>query len=449
MAKALVDYYCCPESLLKLEVAGPLSMDRGYFLLGGNVTCYGRTLEGHLAQRLPSDLHDVAGDIRIEESTGFLPFDLDEVIDNLRYERYTRSVGSAGTDGSVKSLIRYVYYFFRPFMPLWFRKHLQKAYFLARKTDCFPSWPVDFTVEKIFEKLLAQLLPLIPGQKMPFIWFWPRGHAGCVIMTHDVETTRGRDFCSRMMDMDESFSVPSSFQIVPEKRYPVSDGFLKTIKARGFEVNLHGLDHEGNLFDEQNRFRERAQRINDYAKQYGAMGFRSPVLYRNPDWLDALEFSYDMSTPNVGHLDPQPGGCCTVMPYFLGDIVELPLTCTQDHTLFNIMGDYSINLWKTQVELIVTRHGLASFIVHPDYVIGRRAWHAYELLLGYLSEMRKQKNLWIALPREVDAWWRRRKQMRLVRDSDEWRIEGKGAAEARVAYARMEGGSVIYELNQR
>ena len=37
-------------------------------------------------------------------------------------------------------------------------------------------------------------------------------------------------------------------------------------------------------------------------------------MYRNQDWYDVFEFSYDMSVPNVAHLDPMRGGCCTVMP---------------------------------------------------------------------------------------------------------------------------------------
>ncbi len=40
-------------------------------------------------------------------------------------------------------------------------------------------------------------------------------------------------------------------------------------------------------------------------------------MYREQRWFDAFEFSYDMSVPNAAHLEPQRGGCCTVMPYFL------------------------------------------------------------------------------------------------------------------------------------
>jgi hypothetical protein len=112
----------------------------------------------------------------------------------------------------------------------------------------------------------------------------------------------------------------------------------------------------------------RVAKINHYGREWGVDGFRAAVLYRRQEWFKDLEFSYDMSVPNVAHLDPQRGGCCTVMPYFVGGLLELPVTTTQDYTLFHILRDYKADLWKTQIELIMEKHGLLSFIVHPDYV---------------------------------------------------------------------------------
>ena len=103
-----------------------------------------------------------------------------------------------------------------------------------------------------------------------------------------------------------------------------------------------------------------------YARRFNAAGFRSAALYRNLEWLQTLDFSYDMSVPSVGHLEAQRGGCCSVFPFFAGRMVELPLTTTQDYSLFHILKDHSIELWKKQLELITERHGLASFITHPE-----------------------------------------------------------------------------------
>jgi len=305
---------------------------------------------------------------------------------------------------------------------------------------------VDQTVDQIFESMLLLALRAKGIDRMPFIWFWPDGHSSCAVITHDVETTAGRDFCDKLMDLNDSYGIKSSFQLVPEVRYTVTDELLRSIRDRGFEVDVHDLNHDGNLFRDRDEFLRRVARINAYGKQFGAIGYRSGVLYRNLDWYDAFDFSYDMSVPNVGHLDPQPGGCCTTKPYFIGKILEIPVTATQDYTLFHIFQQYSTDLWKQQIQMIVEKHGMASFIVHPDYVIEERARKVYANLLAHLAQLRAASNLWIALPRDVDSWWRVRNQMRLVETDGRWRIEGEGKERARVAYAEIHDGAIRYTI---
>jgi hypothetical protein len=171
------------------------------------------------------------------------------------------------------------------------------------------------------------------------------------------------------------------------------------------------------------------------------------VLYRNLEWYDELGFSYDMSVPNVAHLDPQRGGCCTVMPYFIGRVLELPLTTTQDYSLFHILRDYSLGLWEEQIDRILARHGLLSFNIHPDYIAEERALAVYVALLSRLRMIRDKHNLWAALPREVNSWWRQRSRMELVRDGGCWRIEGEGSEHARIAHAHLEGDRLVYRLD--
>jgi len=148
------------------------------------------------------------------------------------------------------------------------------------------------------------------------------------------------------------------------------------------------LEHEkSRLEKERQEFERRAARINGYVRKYDVRGFRAGAMYRKQDWYDVFKFSYDMSVPNVAHLEPKRGGCCTVMPFFIGNILELPLTLAQDYSLFHILDDYSLGVWQQQLALIRERHGLMSFITHPDYLIDDRARAVYVSLLAHLKQM--------------------------------------------------------------
>ena len=135
-----------------------------------------------------------------------------------------------------------------------------------------------------------------------------------------------------------------------------------------------------------------------------------------------------------------------MMPYFVGDILELPVTTTQDYTLFNVLEDYSIDLWKQQIGLIMSKHGFISFIVHPDYVIEPRKRKIYKALLDHLVRLREERDVWITTAGEVNRWWRQRAEMKLIGSDNNWEIEGSGKERARIAYATEEDGGLVLTL---
>ena len=125
----------------------------------------------------------------------------------------------------------------------------------------------------------------------------------------------------------------------------------------------------------------------------------------------------------------------------------MKLTATMhDYSLFIILRSYLLELWQKQIELITQKHGLITFIVHPDYVIEKRARDTYQTLLEYIARMRSEGKVWLALTREVANWWRQRQQMKLVQGSGAWRIEGPGKERARIAYAAVDGGEISFEI---
>jgi hypothetical protein len=440
-SNSLTDYYRCPERYARMEVRRREPVGRGYFRFGAGATCYGNCYGQQPAQDPDGTLPDASQEVAVENETIYLPFDPKEIADNLRHEIYVGDWRSGTTSTLAK-----MYYFVRPVLPVSVRRHLQKFHLRNWGKLNFPQWPVDCSVDNLFEELMLLALKAAGQKRIPFIWFWPEGHSACAIMTHDVETAAGRDFCPTLIEIDESFGIKASIQVVPEERYSVTPAFLQSIRERGFEVVVHDLNHDGHLYKNREQFLERVAKINAYGKQFGADGFRAAVLYRKQVWYDALKCSFDMSVPNVAHLDPQRGGCCTVMPYFLGDIVEIPVTTVQDYTLFHILDDYSIGLWKQQCSIILEKHGLMSFIVHPDYVMTARQRSVYESLLSFLADMRNKNGVWITTPGEVNRWWRQRAELRLVNGAEGWQIEGAGKERARIAWASETDGRVVVEL---
>jgi hypothetical protein len=95
--------------------------------------------------------------------------------------------------------------------------------------------------------------------------------------------------------------------------------------------------------------------------------------------------------------------------------------------------------------MILAKNGLASFIVHPDYIAEAKTQAVYKDLLAMLVELRSREALWFALPGEIDRWWRARNRMSLVNDNGSWRIVGEGAERAVLAFAREVDGQLIYE----
>ena len=444
MNKYVTQYYRCSERHIKFSLAGQLSQEKGYFRFGNEGLYHGQLARDTPSSTLNGKLCDVTSHISNNNGITYLPFDVTQVVDNHRLELY--ATNSRHNESVLDSIPNKMYYLLRPLLPGGVRRPFQKAWLSNWKALKFPQWPVDRSVDLLFEQLLIASLRASGLEQIPFIWFWPDGAPSCAIMTHDVEGKRGRDFCVKVMDLDDAYGIKASIAIVPELRYEVTTEYLDSIWKRGFEVCVQDLNHDGLLFNDWEEYLARVEKINAYGKQYGATGFRSAVLYRNQMWLDQLKFSYDMSVPNVAHLEPQRGGCCTVMPYFVGDILELPVTTTQDYALFNYLNEYSIDLWKRQIELVMEQHGLASFIVHPDYITKSREWNVYKSLLAHLAQLRDEKKLWIPLSGEVDRWWRQRAKMTLVEDQHGIRIEGEGSERARIAYASEMKGRLVYTL---
>src|SRR5207237_4377710 len=157
------------------------------------------------------------------------------------------------------------------------------------------------------------------------------------------------------------------------------------------------------LYYSKQRFLKRAAHINEALKRFGAVGFRSPQVHRNLQWLQALDVLYDASCFDYDPYQPFPGGTGSIWPFVAGKFIELPYTVPQDHTLFYVMRERDISIWKRKTAWLVENCGMILTLTHPDYLLEKDHLKHYDEYLGYLNEIR---NAWHCLPREMAEWYR-------------------------------------------
>jgi peptidoglycan/xylan/chitin deacetylase (PgdA/CDA1 family) len=332
----------------------------------------------------------------------YVPFDLEEA-----YSNYVTEACSHG--GDVRKLSEgqlKLYYRLKGLLPREFWLTLRRLFIRLGHPPSFPSWPFDRSVDRLLRFYALCLLLELDQTEAFFSWFWPGTHQAALVLSHDVESAAGLRLALELADLEEERGFRSSFNIVGAQ-YEIDMRIVHELQGRGFEIGLHGLQHDRSLFSSRAEFERQLPGLAQAAKALGAQGFRSPATHRVLDWLEELPVDYDCTVPHSDPYEPQPGGCCSLWPFMLGRIVELPYTMPQDHTLFTLLRRRSVSPWLEQAKAIEQRFGLIQVLSHPDrgYLGDTDKREFYVELLDALSE---REQLWKALPREVASWWRQR-----------------------------------------
>ncbi len=318
-----------------------------------------------------------------------------------------------------------LYYKLKPFVPRRIQIEVRRQIVLRKRSQVSHVWPID-------ER----------AGKPPEGWTgWPDGKKFALVLTHDVETAEGQEKCLGLMEMEKKLGFRSSFNFVVEE-YRSFPELRVYLEQQGFEVGIHGLRHNKNLYKSRSEFERSARKINRYIKEWQCVGFRSPSMYHNLDWIGDLDIQYDSSTFDTDPFEPQPDGAGTIFPFWVPSnrgtqhsasvlqlsstsytlhpspsvtkgYVELPYTLPQDFTLFIIMGEANIDIWKKKLDWIAEKGGMALLITHPDYMrfgsengaVAQYALEFYRELLEYV-ERNYAGNYWNALPREVASFCR-------------------------------------------
>lgn len=338
---------------------------------------------------------------RRDDGSGALPFDPNEAYANLVSEAWM--AGASPKRLSQRQLE--TFYRVKRFIPRSAQLALRRALIRWQSVPSFPRWPLDDGVERLVTAYGASILASAEVDELPFRWFWPAQHRAALVLTHDVESTEGIRLAVELADLEEKHGFRSAFNF--GAWYDVDPGVLRDLTSRGFEVGMHGLVHDGSLFSSRREFDRQLPLLRALAEKLGAVGFRSPATHRVIDWLAELPVEYDGTIPHSDPYEPQPGGCCSLWPFFVGDVVELPYTLPQDHTLLTLLGHRTPALWVDTAREIERRFGLIHCISHPDpgYLgdADKRAIYA-----EFLTAMTERERVWHAVPADVARWWRGR-----------------------------------------
>ncbi len=295
---------------------------------------------------------------------------------------------------------RDAYYLMKPLIPRDVQLLLRRRFVRIKRFRNQYVWPIDPDCAA-------------PPQDWPG---WPDGKRFALVLTHDVDTQPGHDKCLRLMALEKKMGFRSAFYFVPE-RYSVSPDLRQQLRRNGFEVGVHGLTHDGKLYSSRRVFLERAEKINKYIRQWGAVGFRSPAMHHNLEWIHDLDIDYDASTFDTDPFEPQSDGLGTIFPQWIGNgsreggYVELPYTLVQDFTLFILMGETDTSIWRRKLDWIAEQGGMALLNTHPDYMRfspderSRELYPValYQDFLKYLNAEYKE-HYWHVLPKDLASY---------------------------------------------
>lgn len=302
------------------------------------------------------------------------------------------------------------YYGLKPYVPWRVRMALRRMSARRKRERVSQVWPIDES---------AALPPAgWPG--------WPDGKKFAFVITHDVESSDGLAKCERLAELEQQLGFRSCFNFIPEGPYQVSSELRASLIARGFEIGVHDLHHDGKLFRSRRDFERKAARINGHLRDWKAQGFRAGFMLRNLPWLHDLDIRYDSSTFDTDPFEPQSDGAGTIFPFWLptpaarssaagaGDgYVELPYTLPQDSTLFLVLQEPTAEIWLKKLDWVAHHGGMALVNVHPDYIHfdGRASSRTYpiEHYIALLEHVRRRHAgaFWHALPGKVADFTRR------------------------------------------
>jgi hypothetical protein len=294
-----------------------------------------------------------------------------------------------------------IYYHLKPYIPRYIQIFMRRRLIVRQRRKYADIWPIDEHTSK----------------KPDYFTGWPEEKKFALVLTHDVDTKKGYERVWDLAMLEKSMGLRSSFGFVPEERYIVDSKLLEKLKNEGIEVYLHDFNHDGKLFSTYDIFKQRLPVMNDYIRKWGVKGFRAGAMHHNLEWIHELDIDYDMSTFDTDPFEPQPDAIQSIFPLIIlkqntvRSYIEMPYTMPQDFTLFILLKNESIDIWKQKLDWMVKQGAMVLLNTHPDYMcMGEEKPGLEEYTVSFYMEFMEYVKkayagkYWNALPHEVSRW---------------------------------------------
>ena len=322
------------------------------------------------------------------------------------------------------------YYLMRPLLPRPVQLSLRRSFTRVQARQHLsrlagrgqPARPVRWLFATIAEA---------GGGPVPFLDLWPDGRSWALVLTHDVETDVGYRRDGPAARPERELRLPVVMEFRPRERYRV-DGrdVVRKLQERAARRRARPR-HDGRDLGSSAAAGKAAARNAGGRRSAGTPSGSAPRrTQRRWELMPRLGFDYDSSYSDTDPYEPQPGGCCTYLPYFNASMVELPITLPQDHTLFSILQNSTRAYWLRKASSSASsRDGARAHSPglrrDPDMAGG---------VPGAAGPVPGGRTVWHALP-GGRAWWRDRACSVIGGVHGNWRIEGPASANGRIRFA--------------
>jgi len=250
------------------------------------------------------------------------------------------------------------------------------------------------------------------------------------------DSFRFRTSLAGFVDLTSAFHVIPTFPVTAMVllRHPQ---VLCAVARKGAELAAHGYAHLDYTGMPSPRIEKHIREAKTVFQKHGfeRVGFRFPFLRRNPgllaeldrqtlawdssevlnwDVLERKDFSsaaWDAYARIMDTYAPKPASASRSLPYFIGNLVEIPVSMPDDDILIDRMRIREpgrlLSVWEDMLTDTWTRGEVMVLQLHPE-----RFFLFQGALRSLLLKANGLGNVWTASLGEIAEWWREKNSLR-------------------------------------